>query len=93
MLIFSPDANNLNNFIAKLRAFTEGVRRKSRANATRVKAVSGVCSTFGVQNLNPQQEKVVAEFLSGSDVFVNLPTRYGNPLIYMYHMIQLVSGD
>ena len=66
-----PDANNLNNFIAKLRAFTEGGRRKSRANATRVKAVSAVCSTFGVQNLNPQQEKAVAEFLSGSDVFVN----------------------
>ena len=71
MLIYSPDANNLNNFIAKLPAFTGG-RRKSRANATRVKAVSGVCSTFGVQNLNPQQEKAVAEFLSGSDVFVNL---------------------
>ena len=34
------------------------------------------------QNLNPQQEKAVAEFLSGSDVFVNLPTGYGKPLIY-----------
>ena len=76
MLIYSSDANNLNNFIAKLRAFTEGDRRKSRAKATRVKAVSGVCSTFGVQNLNPQQEKAVAEFLSGIDVFVNLPTGY-----------------
>ena len=40
--------------------------------ATRVKEVSGVCSTFGVQNLNPQQEKALAEFLGGSDVFVNL---------------------
>ena len=38
-----------------------------------LKAVSGVCSAFGAQNLNPQQEKAVAEFLSGSDVFVNLP--------------------
>ena len=46
--------------IAKLRAFTEGGRRKSQASATRVKAVSDVCSTFGVQNLNPQQEKAVA---------------------------------
>ena len=92
MLIFSPDANNLNNFIAKLRAFTEGGRRKSRANVKRVKAVSGVCSTFGVQNLNAQQEKAVAEFLSGSDVFINLPTAgYGKPLIY--HMAPLVSGD
>ena len=89
MLIYSPDANNLNDFIAKLRAFTEGGRRKSRASATRVKAVSGVCSTFGVQNLNPQQEKAVAEFLSGSDVF--LPTGYRKPLIY--HMAPLVRGD
>ena len=81
----------MNNFIAKLHAFTEGGRRKSRANVTRVKAVSAVCSTFGVQNLNPQQEKAVAEFLSGSDVFVNLPTGYGKPLIY--HMAPLVSRD
>ena len=48
-------------------------------NATRVKAVSAVCSTFGVQNLNLQQEKAVAEFLSGSDVLVNLPTGHGKP--------------
>ena len=79
MLIDSPNANNLNDFIAKLCAFTESGRRKSRASATRVKAVSGVCSTFGVQNLNLQQEKAVAEFLSGSDVFVNLPTGHGKP--------------
>ena len=65
MLIDSPDVNNLNNFIAKLWAFAED-GRKSRAHATRLKAVSGVCSIFGVQNLNPQQEKALAEFLSGS---------------------------
>jgi len=78
-LNYSLDANNLNNFIAKLRPFTEdGGRtgRKSRAYATRLKAVSGVYLTFGVQNLNPQQEKALAEFLSGSDVFVNLPTTF-----------------
>ena len=40
---------------------------------------------------NPLQEKAVAEFLSGSDVFVNLPTGYGKPL--MYHMVPVVSGD
>ena len=76
MLNYSPEANNLNNFIAKLRPFTEDGGRKSRANATRFKAVSGVCLTFGVQNLNPQQEKTLAEFLRGSDVFVNLPTTF-----------------
>ena len=42
-------------------------------------------------NLNPQQEEAVAESLSGSDVFVNLPTGYGKPLIY--NMALLVSGD
>ena len=52
---------------------------------------SGVCSTFRVQNLNPQQEKAIAEFLGGRDVFVNLPMGYGKPLIY--HMAPLVSGD
>ena len=35
--------------------------------------------------------KAVAEFFSGSDVFENLPTGYGKPLIY--HMALLVSGD
>jgi len=72
VLNYLPNANNLNNFIAKLCPFTEGTGRKSRANATRLKAVSGVCLTFGVQNLNPQQEKALAEFLSVSDVFLNL---------------------
>ena len=72
MLNYSPDANNLNNFIAKPHPFTENGGRKSRANTRRLKAVSGVCLTFGVQNLNQQQKKALAEFLSGSDVFVNL---------------------
>jgi len=76
VLNYLPYANNLNNFIAKLRLFTEDGGRKSQANATRLKAVSGVCLTFGVQNLNPQQQKALAEFLSGSIVFVNLPTTF-----------------
>ena len=41
------------------------------------KAVSGVCLTFGSQNLNSQQEKALAEFFGRSDVLVNLPTGYG----------------
>ena len=45
---------------------------------------------LGFKNLNPQQEKAVAEFLSGSDVFVNLPTGHGKPLIY--HMTPLVKA-
>jgi len=31
---------------------------------------------FWGSNLNPQQGKALAEFLSGSDVFVNLPTTF-----------------
>jgi len=71
VLNYSPDANNLNNFNSKLLPLTEDGGRKSRANSTRLKVVFGVCLTFGVQNLNLQQEKALAEFLSGSDVLVN----------------------
>ena len=76
LLNYLSEANNLNSFIAKLRPFTEDGGSKSRANATRLKTISGVCLTFGVQNLNLQQEKALAEFLSGSDVFVNLPPTF-----------------
>jgi len=61
VLNYSPDANNLNNFMAKPRLFTEDGGRKSRANAARLKAVPGACLTFGVQNLNLQEEKALAE--------------------------------
>jgi len=61
VLNYSSAANNLINFIAKLRPFTEDGGRKSRANAARLKAVSGACLTFGVQNLTLQQEKALAE--------------------------------
>ena len=75
-------AITITNFFPILWASTEDGGRKSRANATRVKAVSVVCLTFGVQNLNPQQDKALAEFLSGNDVFVNLPTGYEKSLLY-----------
>ena len=75
MLTYLPDTSRLHiNFIAKLFAFTEDGKRISRANATRLQAVSKVCLTFGVQKLNLQQEKALAEFLSGIDVLINLPT-------------------
>ena len=71
MLIYLPDANNLNNFIAKLMA--EENRGLTPQDLKPFLIVSGVCLTVEVQNLNPQQEKALAEFLSGSDVFANLP--------------------
>jgi len=64
MLNYLPNTNNLNNFIAKLRLFTEDDGIKSWANATRLKAISGVYLTFGVQNLNPQQEKALEAMYS-----------------------------
>jgi len=83
MLIYLPDANNSNVFIAKLCPFTcpltEDGGRKLQVNlnnATKLKAVSGVMLNVWGSNLNPQQEKALAEFLSGSDVFVNLPTKF-----------------
>ena len=47
---------------------------------------------FGVQNLNPQQEKAVAEFLSGSDVFVNLPMGYMERPYYIIVIIWFHSS-
>ena len=38
---------------------------------------------LGFKNLNPQQEKALAEFLSGSNVFVNLPMGYGKSIYQM----------
>ena len=45
--VYWTTLDNLDNLIAKLRAFTEDGRRTSRAKATRVKAaVFCVCSKF-----------------------------------------------
>ena len=78
MLIYSRDANNLNNFIAKLRAFTERWQKKI-ASYKHHKSLSRFWCMLYIwgSKLNPQQGKAVAEFLSGSDVFVNLPAGYG----------------
>lgn len=43
------------------------------------KAASVVSSTFGVQKLYSKLEKAVSEFLSGTDVFVNLFTGTKSP--------------
>jgi len=75
VLIYSPDANSLNKFIVKLRPLTDEDRGLTASRLV-LKAVSGLCLTFGLQNLNPQQEKALAEFLSGSDVLLNLPTTF-----------------
>ena len=72
---------NLNNMIAKLCTFKMAEKNCKLPQPHFQKAVSGVCSTFRVQ-LYPQQEKALSEFLSKSDVFVNLLMGYGKSLIY-----------
>ena len=74
--------------MAKLRTFTGGGRRKF-SSPQELKPF--LVYARHIQNLNPQQEEAIAEFLSGSDVFVNLAMGYGKPLIY--HLAPLVSGD
>lgn len=91
MLIYSRDLNNLNNFIAKLRAFNMAEEICELSQQDFQKAVSVVCSTFGFEKLYPQQEKALSQYLSGSDVFVNLPTGYGKSLIYQ--MAPLVANE
>lgn len=47
------------------------------------RAVSSVCSKFGISRLNSFQMKPISEFSKGkSDIYVNLPTGYGKSLIY-----------
>jgi len=47
------------------------------------RAVSSVCSKFGISRLNSFQMKAISEFSKGkSDIYVNLPTGYGKSLIY-----------
>ena len=80
-LIYSPSADNLNNFIAKRRAFEEN--RKLTPQELKPFLVYARPLGFKTSIRN-------REILSGSDVFVNLPTGYGKPLICM---APLVSGD
>ena len=47
------------------------------------RALSTVCSRFMNSCLNPYQKKAILEFVKGkSNIFVNLPTGYGKPLVY-----------
>ena len=80
-LIYSPSADNLNNFIAKRRAFEEN----RELTPQELKPFLVYARPLGFKT-SIRNRKI----LSGSDVFVNLPTGYGKPLICM---APLVSGD
>ena len=43
------------------------------------KACKAVREQFEIDNLLPEQENALREFLGGQNIFVNLPTGYGNP--------------
>ena len=46
------------------------------------KACKAVREQFEIDNLLPEQENALREFLGGQNIFVNLPTGYGKSLIF-----------
>ena len=46
------------------------------------KAFKAVREQFEIDNLLPEQENALREFLGGQNIFVNLPTGYGKSLIF-----------
>ena len=68
VLIYSPDANNLNKFIANFARSLKVAEENRELTPQELKPFLVYARQFGVQNFNPQQEKAVAEFLSGSDI-------------------------
>ena len=46
------------------------------------KAFKAVREQFKIDNLPPEQENALREFLRGQNIFVNLPTGYGKSLIF-----------
>ena len=46
------------------------------------RALQAVKEQFEIDNLLPEQENSLREFLVGRNIFVNLPTGYGKPLIF-----------
>ena len=46
------------------------------------KAFKAVREQFEIDNLPPEQENALREFLGGRNIFVNLPTGYGKSLIF-----------
>ena len=46
------------------------------------KALKAVREQFEIDNLLPEQENALREFLGRRNIFVNLPTGYGKSLIF-----------
>ena len=54
--------------------------------------VNDVAQSLGVFPLKAEQLKAMMAFLEGRDVFVSLPTGYGNSLIYAILPAVLISS-
>ena len=54
------------------------------------KAFKAVREQFEINNLLPEQENSLREFLGGQNIFVNLPMRYGKSLIFQCLPIAVV---
>ena len=64
-----------------LRTLFAGMVKNNTAETEFERALSTVCSTFKISRLNAYQLTAIKEFVRGnSDIFVNLPTRYGKSL-------------
>ena len=72
MLIYSPDENNLNNFIAKLKIGG----RKSWAKATRLKPFLVHAWYLGFKTSIRNKKRHLQNFLVKAMYLQNLPTRY-----------------
>ena len=49
------------------------------------------CDVFGITELYPEQQKAIAAFVLGKDVFLNLPTGYGKSAVFQ--MVPLVHAE
>ena len=48
------------------------------------RAIEFSVDRLGYENLKPEQETVVREFLGGKNAFAALPTGYGKSLCYLF---------
>ena len=61
------------------------VPNESQANSSdnrNVLIIHDVAEQMGIQSLKPKQLEAISAFLSGKDVFVSLPTGYGESIIF-----------
>jgi len=58
------------------------VQETKWSEATVSEAIESAAKAMGYDTLKPKQKKSVSEFVNGRDVFVALPTSFGNSVCY-----------